>query len=271
MSLTLGTGPFARNEHAGETNATIEAPAHILWFHDVPKRVRATLGGVTIVDTERARLLHETRVLPVYYLPRDDVRFDLLEPTDHSTHCPFKGDARYWTIRAGGAVAENAVWGYDDPIPGAPDLAPYVAFYFHRLDHWYEEDEEVFGHPHDPFHRIDVRAARRRVRVKVDGVVVADSTSPKLLFETGLPTRYYLPRSDWDASVLTPSDHTSTCAYKGAATYFGARLPDGEEVPDLIWCYERPLADGRDVAGMLCAPQEHDRVEVEVSDPPPAP
>jgi uncharacterized protein (DUF427 family) len=265
MSLTLGNGPFARNEAAGESNATIEAPAHILWFHDVPQRVRATLGGVTVVDTERARLLHETRLLPVYYLPRDDVRFDLLEPTDHVTHCPFKGDARYWTIRAGGAVAENAVWGYDEPIAGAPDLAPYVAFYFDRLEHWYEEDDEIVGHPRDPFHRIDVRAARRRVRVRVDGVVVADSTRPALLFETGLPTRYYLPRDDWDAAVLTPSTRTTTCAYKGRACYLGVRPAGGEEVPDLVWRYDDPLSDGRDVAGLLCAPQEHERVEVEVT------
>src|SRR5690606_15899149 len=151
------------------------------------------------------------RLLPVYYVPRKDVRFDLLEATDHSTHCPFKGDARYWTVRAGGREAENAVWGYDEPIEGAPDLSPYVAFYFGRMDHWYEEDDEIFGHPRDPFHRIDVRSASRRVRVRVDGAVVAESSRPKLLFETGLPVRYYLPREDWDASALTPSEHHTTC------------------------------------------------------------
>ncbi|MPY93349.1 MAG: DUF427 domain-containing protein [Acidimicrobiia bacterium] len=266
MSLTLGNGPFARNDAAGETNAHIEAPGHILWFHDVPKRVRATLGGETIVDTERARLLHETRLLPVYYVPRDDVRFDLLEPTEHSSHCPFKGDARYWTIRAGDQVAENAVWGYDAPIAGAPDLAPYVALYFGKVDHWYEEDEEIFGHPRDPFHRIDVRTAERRVRVLVDGAVVADSSVPKLLFETGLPVRYYLPLEHWDQAALTPSGHSSTCAYKGAAAYNGVRTAAGE-VADLVWRYEAPLSDGRDVAGLLCAPQEHERVEVELSTP----
>jgi uncharacterized protein (DUF427 family) len=264
MSLTLGIGPFARNDAAGESNATIDAPAHILWFHDVPKRVRATLGGETVFDTERARLLHETRLLPVYYVPRDDVRFDLLEPTEHSTHCPFKGDARYWTMRVGDRVEENVVWGYDDPIPGAPDLSPYVAFYFGRLDHWYEEDDEIFAHPRDPFHRIDVRAAQRRVRVRVDGTLVAESTTPKLLFETGLPTRYYLPRDDWDESALIPSSHTTACAYKGTASYNGVRTAAGD-VPDLVWRYDSPLSDGRDVEGLLCAPQEHERVEVDVA------
>lgn len=264
MSLTLGNGPFARNDGAGESNATIEAPGHILWFHDVPQRVRATFGGETIVDSERARLLHETRLRPVYYLHREDVRFDLLEPTDHSSHCPFKGDARYWSIRVGDEIAENAVWGYDHPIEGAPDLSPYVAFYFDRLDHWYEEDEELFGHPRDPFHRIDVRRSQQRVRVSVDGAVVADSTSPKLLFETGLPVRYYLPTSNWDASMLTPSALVTTCPYKGRASYHGVRGAAGE-VADLLWRYGEPLSDGRDVAGMLCAPQEHERVTVEVT------
>jgi uncharacterized protein (DUF427 family) len=266
MSLTLGNGPFARNDAAGETNAHIEAPGHILWFHDVPKRLRATFAGETIVDTEHARLLHETRLLPVYYLPRSDVRFDLLDATDHSTHCPFKGDARYWSIRVGDQVAENAVWGYDEVIPGAPDLSGYVSFYFGKVDHWYEEDEEIFGHPRDPFHRVDVRPAKRRVRVLVDGFPVAESTAPKLLFESGLPVRYYLPAAAWDASALTPSAHSTVCAYKGRAAYNGVRTAEGE-VADLVWRYDDPLSDGRDVAGLLCAPQEHERVTVEVGQP----
>lgn len=266
MSLTIGSGPFARKADAADINQRIEGPAHVLWFQDVPGRIRATLGGETLVDTQAAKLLHETRLLPTYYLPRSDVRFDLLEPTDHSTHCPFKGDARYWTIRVGDEVAENAVWGYDEVIEGAPDLSDYVAFYFGIPDHWYEEDEELVGHPRDPFHRIDARHASRTVVVEVDGTEVARSDRPTLVFETGLPTRYYLPREDWDPDALTASSLTSTCAYKGHASYNGVRTPAGE-VPDLIWRYDDPLADAPAIAGLLAAPQEHEHVDVIVGEP----
>ena len=266
MSLTLGIGPLSRRAEAGQANATFDGPAHLLWFHEVPKRVRATFGGEVVVDTEGAHLLHETRMLPVYYLPRDDVRFDLLEPTDHSTHCPFKGDARYWNVRVGDHVAENAVWGYDEPIEGAPDLAPYVAFYFDRMDRWYEEDVEIIGHARDPFHRIDVRAASRHVTVRVDGEVVAEADDPVLLFETSLPTRYYLRAESWRSELLEPSERTTICPYKGVAEYRSLRSPAGGEVLEgLVWSYPDPFEEALGVTGRLCIDQDHDRVEVEVT------
>ena len=266
MSLTLGNGPFARRADAGESNVTIEGPAHVLWFHDVPKRVRATFGGEVVVDTEHARLLHETRLLPVYYLPRRDVRFELLEPTATRTHCPFKGDARYWSIRVGDRVAEDAVWGYDEPIAGAPDLAPYVALYFDRLDHWYEEDVEIHGHPRDPFHRVDVAPSSRQVVVRVDGEVVAETDDPVLLFETGFPVRYYLPESAWRPGVTLDSDRTTHCPYKGRADYRSLRSPATGEVLDaVLWRYADPLDESRGIAGRWSFDQGDERLEVEVS------
>ena len=266
MSLTLGIGPFSRREEAGQSNTVLAGPAHLLWFHDVPKRIRATFAGEVIVDTERGRMLHETRLLPVYYLPRDDVRFDLLQPTATTTHCPFKGDARYWTIRVGDREATDAVWGYDAPIPGAPDLAPYVAFYFERMDAWFEEDVEIAGHPRDPFHRVDICPSSRRVTVRVDGETVAQTDSPVLLFETGLPVRYYLPTDAWRADVLEPSQLTTVCPYKGTADYRSLRSPaTGELLESLLWRYADPLDESRAIAGLWCVDQHDDRIEVEVS------
>ena len=247
MSLTLGIGPLSRRPAAGQLNGTIEGPAHLLWLHEVPKRVRAVVAGETVVDTVDGRLLHETRLLPTYYLPRADVRWDLLEPTDLSTHCPFKGDARYWSIRVGDRVAENAVWGYDEPLPGAPDLAPYVAFYWDRVDHWYEEDEEVFAHARDPFHRVDIRRSDTLVRVVAGDEVLAESARPQALFETGLPVRWYLPADDVRLDRLTASTTLARCPYKGQARYWSL---DGAD--DVAWWYPDPLLDARPVAGMLC-------------------
>ena len=165
----------------------LDGPAHALYLHPQPRRLRAVFPGETVLDTLRPQLLHETAILPRYYVPAEDVRWELLESTDHTTHCPFKGDARYWTLRVGDRVAENVVWNYPEPIEGAPDFADLVSFYWEPLDHWYEEDEEVFVHPRDPFHRIDVLPTSRHVRVSLDGTELADTTRAQVLHETACP------------------------------------------------------------------------------------
>ena len=110
-----------------------------------PNRVRAIVDDVTVADSNRSIYLFETGHSPVYYFPKADVRFDLLEHTRHSTHCPRKGDAEYWSIVVGQRRIENAVWGYPSPIEGAPDLSDYFAFYWHKVDNWFEDDDEVLA------------------------------------------------------------------------------------------------------------------------------
>ena len=114
MSLTFSSGPLAGS--APETvNYRIEGPAHKLLMQGFPRRLRAVLGGQTVFDTTRAMLLHETGLPPQVYVPLDDIRADLIQPADHHTYCPFKGTASYWTVTAGGQVAENAIWAYPEP------------------------------------------------------------------------------------------------------------------------------------------------------------
>jgi uncharacterized protein (DUF427 family) len=134
MTLTIGTGPFG--DQGDKTfNFEVRAPRdHVLFFEDSPRRVRVLFGGETVADSRRVKLMHEKGYLPDYYFPRADVRMDLLEATDHTTHCPFKGDASYWSVSVGDRVAENAVWGYPEPIDSAPPLAGYLAFYWNKLD-----------------------------------------------------------------------------------------------------------------------------------------
>jgi len=104
MSLTVGRGPFAK-EPAGRFNTEIHSPTGaVLFFDPVPQRIRALFGGETVVDSRNAKLLHETGHLPVYYFPVDDVRQDLLERTEKRTHCPHKGEASYWALRAGSRI-----------------------------------------------------------------------------------------------------------------------------------------------------------------------
>ena len=217
------------------------APWHAEWVPS-PRRVRVVFNGETLADSRRVMLLRQHGFLPVYYFPREDVRTDLLEPSDHVTDSPYKGRASYWTVRVGDRRAEASAWSYLDPKPGSPDTRGYLSFDFHSMDAWFEEDEQIFVHARDPFHRVDALPSSRRVRVFVDGVVVADSSRPVLLFETSLITRYYLPKADVRMDLLEPSSTYTMCPYKGRAAYYSARI-GGELHADVAWYYPCPVRD----------------------------
>jgi uncharacterized protein (DUF427 family) len=262
MTLTIGTGPFG-DQSAGTFNFdTRVLQPHTLYFEDSPRRVRVMLGGETVADSKRAKLMHETGHLPVYYFPKEDVRMELLEESDHTTHCPFKGDASYWSVRVGERVSENAVWGYPEPIDSCPLIAGYVAFYWNRMDHWYEEDEEVFVHPRDPYHRVDILESSRHVKVSVNGEVVAETQRPRVLFETGLPPRYYIAPEDVREEALHESAKTTQCPYKGVASYWSVEA-GGERVEDLIWYYPEPIPEAAKIEGLLAFFNEHVDLEVD--------
>jgi uncharacterized protein (DUF427 family) len=261
MTLTIGTGPFG-DQSTGTFNFEVRAPRdHALYLEDTPRRVRVVFNGETIADSRRAKLLHEAGHLPVYYFPREDVRWERLEESDHTTYCPFKGDASYWSVRVGERVAENAVWGYPEPIDSCPPIAGYLAFYWRKMDHWYEEDEEVFVHPRDPYHRVDVLESSRHVKVTVNGEVVAETDRPKIMFETGLPPRYYIPPEDVREDVLAESEKTTQCPYKGIASYYSVEA-GGKRVEDLVWYYPEPIPEAPKIKGLLCFFNE--KVDLEV-------
>jgi uncharacterized protein (DUF427 family) len=261
MALTVGSGPFGRTP-AGVFNFTYDAPDHVLYLEDSPRRVRVVVAGETIAESSRAKLLHETGLMPVYYLPEDDVAMDLLEPTDHTTHCPFKGDASYWTIRVGEIERPDAVWSYPQPLPGAPPLAGHLAFQWDAVDEWWEEAERIGVHPRDPYHRCDVARSDRHVVVRVGGEVVADSERPTLLFETGLPPRFYLPEEDVRTELLEPSDTETACPYKGTTSRYWTVAAAGERLEDVAWAYDQAHAEVHGIEGLIAFYNE--KVDLEV-------
>jgi uncharacterized protein (DUF427 family) len=263
MSLTLSSGPLSA--HPPETvNYRIDGPAHKLLMQDFSRRLRAAFGDQTVFDTTRARLLHETGLLPQVYVPQDDIRAELLRPSDHHTHCPFKGTASYWSVTVGEQVAENAIWYYPEPNPESAWLAGYAGFYWDAMDEWYDEDELVEGHIRDPYHRVDVRRSSRPVRVLVDGTVVASTSTPLLLSETGLPNRFYVPWEDVRQELLEASDTHTVCPYKGTASYWSV-IAGGRKLTDAAWSYPRAQGDAAAVSGYLSF--LHDELTVEVGDP----
>ncbi|HET9104775.1 MAG TPA: DUF427 domain-containing protein [Solirubrobacteraceae bacterium] len=257
-----GSGPFGR-EPAGQFNFEPPPIGSVIYLEPTPKRIRVEVGGETIADSRRAYLLHEAGHQPIYYFPREDVRDDVLRPSDRHTRCPKKGEASYFTIQAGGETVEAGAWYYPETPESAPaKLAGLVAFYFNRMGRWLEEGEEITGHPRDPYHRIDVRASDRHVRVSLDGEPLADTTRAMALFETGLPARWYIPREDVTAT-LEPSPTTTYCPYKGTAGYHSIRRADGELAADLVWYYADPLEDATRVRDHLCFFNEHVDIELD--------
>ncbi len=245
MSLTKGGGPLAADAPAA-ANYAIDGPAHKLLFSPFPRRVRATFGGVTVLDSEQAMLLHETNILPVLYVPSGDVDQSRLEPSATRTHCPYKGDACYWDLKVGGLQVRDAVWGYPEPIATASWLAGYQAFYWDRVDAWFDEDDEVFGHLCDPYHRVDIRPLAATVTVTIDGEPVASTTSALLLSETGMANRCYVPRGDVDFATLQSSLTSTHCPYKGQAEYWSRR-----NRADVAWSYPAPFDGAVRIAGHL--------------------
>ncbi|HXG50643.1 MAG TPA: DUF427 domain-containing protein [candidate division Zixibacteria bacterium] len=227
------------------------------WIHvsESPRHVRVVFGGETIADSKRVKLLREAGELPVYYFPLTDTRVDLMKPSERRSVCPYKGEAVYWSLEAGSKIAKDAAWSYPNPKREAEELKDHVAFAWTPMDAWYEEDEEVYVHPRDPFKRVDVLHSRRHVRVVVDGVTVADTRRPRLLFETNHPVRYYIEPEDIRMELLVPSPTRSRCPYKGLATYWSVRIGD-RLLEDLAWGYMETVPECPKIKGLLCFFQE---------------
>src|SRR5436305_127995 len=143
MGWMTGSGPLGRKP-AGQFNFEPPPAGKALYLEQTPKRIRVVVAGETIADSRRAMMLHESGHQPIYYFPPEDVRAEYLESSDRHTHCPKKGDASYYTIRVGDRVLDAGAWYYPDPLPDAPPIKDLVAFYWNRVDQWFEEDEEVF-------------------------------------------------------------------------------------------------------------------------------
>jgi uncharacterized protein (DUF427 family) len=224
------------------------------------KRIRAYLGGEPVVDTIGANLVWEDRPYPAYYVPVADVTVGALQPTARTEESPERGRARYFDVVSGGHVATDAAWSYpESPVEA---LRPLVRLSWAAMDAWFEEDEEVFVHPRDPHARVDILASSRHVVVSLDGVRLAESRQPRILFETGLPARYYLPLTDVRLELLRPSDTVTMCPYKGTATYWSVQI--GERlVPDLVWTYRTPVVESVKIAGLACFFNEHVDLTVE--------
>jgi uncharacterized protein (DUF427 family) len=241
---------------ANDYPATIVDVDHV---EPVPRRIRGIVAGQPIVDTTRALYVWEWPHYPQYYIPVGDVRGEaLVRETDGET-TP-RGVAERYGVRVGDVYRAAAAQLFlDSPLPG---LRQTVRFEWSAMDGWFEEDEQVFVHPRNPYVRVDALPSTRDVRVELDGSTLAESSWSVLVFETGLPTRYYLNRLDINWAYLTATDTVTECPYKGRTTgYWSVRV--GERVhPDIAWSYEFPTRQVLPIAGLVAFYNE--RVDIVV-------
>ena len=221
MTLTVGSGPFGHRP-GGEFN--FRPPGSVRYLEDSPRWMRARLHGETVADSKRTKLLHESGTLPHLLFPEEDVQLD--------------------------QIPDEAVRRRDE-LPGLVELD------WHAMEEWLEEEEPAFGHPRDPYHRIDVRRTSRQVRVSLNGETLAESSRPLALFETALPTRWYLPREDVRMDLLTEGELRTTCAYKGHARHYDFGEQDG-----VAWTYDEPEREVAPIAGHIAFYDE--RVDIEI-------
>jgi uncharacterized protein (DUF427 family) len=267
----IGTGPFG-HAPGGEFNFPRPDGLRAIYLERTPRRVRAITAGETVADSRRAMVLHQFGRVPVYCFPSGDVRWDLVSPAGRREEVPGKGVAEWLTLDAGGERCDDAGWRWVAADPALSALAGLVTLRWGRMDHWLEEDEEVFVHLRDPYHRVDARRSDRRVVVRLAGEVVAESADPVAVFETGAPTRWYLPPEDVRTDLLAPMDLRTRCAYKGEARYWAVRA-GGRDHEAVVWSYEAPPPELASIAGRRCffAEQAEHELDGEPMQVPPSP
>lgn len=215
--------------------------------------VRVKFGGEIVADSKRALLLiqYPPDGLPTYYFPPGDVHLTIPAAQE-----PDERGRSWWTLTVRDKVAERSGWTYVKPPEQLAALSGFVSFAWSKMDAWYEEEEEIFVHARDPHKRVDVLLSSRHVRVAIGGTTIAETKRPSLLFETGLPTRYYIPPDDVDFNLLERSSLETRCPYKGVASYWSAKI-DSDASRNVVWSYPDPIPECSKIRGLLAFFNEH--------------
>jgi uncharacterized protein (DUF427 family) len=212
------------------------------------KRVRAVIAGKVVAQSDNPVMVWEKPYYPTYYFPAADVDTSLLAPSGETNRSPSRGTSELYNIEVGNEQRPHAAaWYKETPVE---EIANHIRLDWDSMDNWYEEEEEVYVHARDPYSRIDILPSSRHIRIEVDGVTVADSRQPRLLFETGLPTRYYLPKGDVNMELLTDSDLVTSCPYKGDANYYNVTVGDTTH-ENIVWWYRNPVEESSRIAGYV--------------------
>lgn len=224
----------------------------VIRIDPTPRRIRARLGAVSVADSTRAKLVYVEGRHPEYFIPVGDVDWDRLHTGNADVITTELGVSHPITSPNNGRVGKRYVGGVAEGL---------VHLDFNAMDAWFEEDEQIWVHPRDPYRRVDVIESSRHIDITINDVAVASTDRPRLVAETGLPARWYVPRADVDWSALEESDTQSYCQYKGAADWWNITLEGHDALVDVVWAYERPVPEISKLAGLVAFYAEHDAVE----------
>ncbi len=217
------------------------SPDHSSEFEPSPRWIRVYFNNKIIADSKKAMLLRETNTLPRYYFPKKDVRMECLQLSKQANQSDPKREITYWDVKIDNRISKNAAF---------TKIEDYITFEWKQMDSWFEEDEEVFVYARDPHKRVDVLHSSRHIKVVLDDTVIAETNRPWLLFETGLPTRYYFSQLDVHMNLLEHSETVTRCPYKGEAHYSSIKIGDKHH-KDLAWSYPFPTLECTKVQALL--------------------
>ena len=254
MGLSWQQGPLAPGA-IGRFLVPGLLPERMLFAEPLRRRMRVRFGGAWIADSEDVVLLHEPGRYPVAYFPQDSIAAGVLEPGDYSSRHRDLGPTSWYTVRAGERSRPRAAWQHTELPSCASELQARVAFAWPAMDAFYEEDERIVGHAADSYHRIDIRQTSRHLLVRCGERLVADSTRPLVLYESGFAPRWYVPRADIEESLLTPVEGQTFCPYKGLASYY-----DIGDAHRAAWSYENAWTEVSRISGLVSF--EPDKVTV---------
>ncbi|HET6926214.1 MAG TPA: DUF427 domain-containing protein [Hyphomicrobiaceae bacterium] len=254
MGLSWQQGPLSPGK-VGRFLVPHPLPDRLLYAEPLRRRMRVRFGGEWIADSEDVLLLHQPGRYPVAYFPQDSITAGALEPIEHTTHHPDLGPTCWYAVRAGDRNKPRAAWQHTELPAHASELEARVAFAWPAMDAFYEEDERIVGHAADNYHRIDIRQTSRHLQVRSGNRVVADSTRPLVLYESGFAPRWYVPRSDIEGAALIPVEGQTFCPYKGLASYY-----DIGDARRAAWSYQNAWTEVARISDLVSF--EPDKVTV---------
>jgi uncharacterized protein (DUF427 family) len=256
MGLSWQQGPLAPGA-LGTFLVPEPLPERLLYAEPLRRRMRVRFGDAWIAESDDVVLLHEPGRYPVAYFPTADVADGVLEPSDRVTEHPELGATAWHGVRHGEHAARRGAWQHTALPAHARVLADRVAFAWHAMDGFYEEDERILGHAADPYHRIDIRRSSRHLVVRAGDNVIAETHRPLVLLESGFAPRWYVPNEDVSAGALTPVERQTFCPYKGLCAYY-----DAGGATRAAWAYPEAYREVDRIAGYVSF--EPDRVQVTI-------
>jgi uncharacterized protein (DUF427 family) len=260
MGLSWQQGPLASGA-VGRFLVPDPLPKRLLYVEPLRRRMRVHFGGKWIADSENVVLLFEPARYPVAYFPQGDIAADALERLEHTTRHQDLGETAWYAVRVGDQSAQRGAWQHTGLPAHASELKDRIAFAWRVMDAFYEEDERIVGHAADPYHRIDIRETSRHLVVRHRDRVIADTTRPLALYESGFAPRWYVARADIDEAALTPVETRTFCPYKGVCNYY-----DIDDARLAAWSYAETYPEVGRVASFVSF--EPDIVTVHLDDKP---